>query len=125
MEFDPNHTWYHGSPLRLTSLLEGSTITQKRDLARIISYKPSLVSLSDSGEIKHNGTTPGYLYIIVDKVQPKDVVPHPHTTMNAGEEWLTRRELHVQLLCPTKLIESEQLTDEETAALLKRLDKKE
>jgi hypothetical protein len=124
MIFNSHQTWYHGSPLKLTTLRKGSTITQKRELARIFSHKPTLVSVSDNGQIKHNGMVPGYLYIIVDKVQPNDVVPHPHTTMQAGDEWLTTRELHLQLLCASELVPSEQLTDDEYAALQERLIKK-
>jgi hypothetical protein len=122
--FDPNQSWYHGSPLELTVLRKESTITQKRELARIFSHKPIIVSVSDNGQVKHNGTMPGYLYVIADKVQPEDVIPHPHTTMEPGDEWLTTRELHLRLLCITKPVSSEQLTDEEYAALLERLNKK-
>jgi hypothetical protein len=124
MEFDPEQSWYHGSPQKLTTLREASTITQKRELARIFSHKPTLVEVFDKGQIKHNGTIPGYLYIIVDKLQPKDVVPHPRTTMGAGDEWLTTRELQLKLLCPTIPVSSEQLTDQEYATLLKRLPEK-
>jgi hypothetical protein len=46
MEVDPAQIWYHGSPLELTTLHEGSTITQKRELARIFSHKPTRVSVS-------------------------------------------------------------------------------
>jgi hypothetical protein len=121
MSFDPARTWYHGSPLKLTTLHEGSTITQKRELARIFSHKPTLVSVSDAGQIKHNGTQPGYLYAVVDKIQPKDMVPHPRTTMAPGDEWLTTRELRLRLLCSTEPVPEEQLTDEEWAALQRRL----
>ena len=86
MDFDPAQTWYHGSPLELTTLREGSTITQKRELARIFSHKPTCVSVSDTGQIKHNGTMPGYLYTIEDEIQPEDVVPHPRTTMMPGDD---------------------------------------
>jgi hypothetical protein len=124
MEFDPNQTWYHGSPLKLSTLLQGSTITQKRELARIFSHKPTVVSVFDDGQIKHNGTMPGYLYIIVDKVQPEDVTPHPQTTMEAGDEWLITREMHLQLLCTTEPVPGELLTDEDIAALKERLSEK-
>jgi len=121
MDFDPTQTWYHGSPLKLTTLHEGSTITQKRELARIFSHKPTLVSVSDNGQIKHNGTMPGYLYTVTDEIQLKDVVPHPRTTMAPGDEWLTTRELRLRLLCSTKPAPEEQLTDEEWAVLQKQL----
>jgi hypothetical protein len=123
MDFDPAQTWYHGSPLELTTLHEGSTITQKRNLARIFSHKPTLVSVPDNGQIKHNGTMPGYLYAVVDDIQPKDVVPHPRTTMAPGDEWLTTRELRLRLLCSTEPAPEEQLTDKECAVLRRRLVK--
>ena len=41
--------WFHGSPLRLETLTTGSTITPLRDLARVFSHKPALVSLDDAG----------------------------------------------------------------------------
>ncbi len=122
MEFDPNQSWYHGSPLELTVLRTGSTITQKRKLARIFSHKPTIVSVDDDGQIKHNGKRPGYLYLIVDEIRPEDIVPHPHTTMAAGEEWLTTRELRVQLIGPTEIMSGEQLTDNDYTALIERLN---
>jgi hypothetical protein len=104
MDFDPTQPWYHGSPFELTTIREGSTITQKRELARIFSHKPTLVSVSDDGQIKHNGTIQGYLYAITEGIEPGDVMPHPRTTMAPGDEWLTTRELRVQLLSPTELV---------------------
>lgn len=121
MQFDPDQLWYHGSPLELTTLLKGSTITQKRELARIFSHKPSIVSVFDDGQIKHNGTMPGYLYIIAEKVQTEDVTPHPQTTMEVGDEWLTTRELQLQFLCTTEPLSGELLTDEDYACLKERM----
>ena len=121
MEFDPCQTWYHGSPRKLSVLQIGSTITQNRELARIFSHKPTVVSLEDDGRIRHNGTVPGYLYVILDELGPQDVIPHPHSTMPPGEEWLTVRELRLRLFSTTEPVPAEQLKDEEIAALLKRL----
>ena len=120
MDFDLA-AWYHGSPVELRTIREGSTITQKRELARIFSHRPTIVSVSDDGQIKHNGAMPGYLYAVADELRPGDVVPHPHTTMAPGDEWLTTRELRLRLLCSTEPAPEEQLTDEECAALLARL----
>lgn len=125
MAFDPKQPWYHGSPLKLSTLHTGSTITQKRELARIFSHKPTLVSVLDDGQIRHNGTTPGYLYTIIDEIQPKDVIPHPQTKMSEGDEWLTTCELHLQLLCTTDLVAAEQLTDDDYAMLQKILSTQE
>ena len=112
-----DQTWYHGSPYELTSIRAGSTITHDRDLARVFSHKPPIVSLADDGALKHTGTLPGYLYRINEPVEPEDVYPHPHSSMPAGKEWLTRRELYVTLLGPTEVREEERLSEAEVAAL--------
>lgn len=125
MKFDPKQTWYHGSPLELSTLRSGSTITQKRELARIFSHKPTIVSVSDDGQIKHNGTVPGYLYFITDEINPEDVLPHPQSTMSDGDEWITTRELRLQLFCTTEVVPSEQLTENDYTMLQDKLTGKE
>jgi len=117
---DDVDTWYHGSPLELTVLHVGSTITQKRELARVFSHKPPVVSVDDDGSIKHNGTQPGYLYIIDEAVQPGDVIPHPRTTMEPGDEWLIERPLRVRLIGTTQPRSEEFLTEADIVALLRR-----
>ena len=121
MEWDYTQPWYHGSPLQLTVLLPGSTITQERDLARIFSHKPTIVSqdVNDRGErtIKHAGQAPGFLYRVAETVNPVDVLPHPQTTMGPGQEWLTNRVLRVELIEPTRIIDDEILSNEEIATL--------
>ena len=113
--------WYHGSPFALTSLLTGSTITQDRDLARIFSHKPALVSqdTDDEGKriLKHTGNQPGFLYRIAETVEASDIYPHPQTTMGPGQEWLTTRPLRVELLCSTQVVTEELLTASEIEAL--------
>ena len=121
MQYRPDRPWYHGSPLELTTIRKGSTITQKRELARIFSHKPPLVSVDDDGTIKHTGRQPGYLYVIAEDVAPDDVIPHPRTTMGPGDEWLTTRELRLELIGPTVPVLEESLTDEELADLQARL----
>jgi hypothetical protein len=124
MEWDYAQAWYHGSPLQLAVLLPGSTITRDRELARIFSYKPTIVSqeFNDRGEriIKHTGQTPGFLYRIAETINPADVLPHPHTTMGPGQEWLINRALQVEMLELTLIIDNERLSDEEIAALRAR-----
>ncbi len=117
-EFDTQQAWYHGSPLQLTVLRQGSTITQKRELARVFSHKPTVVQVDDDGQVKHNGTKPGFLYIIAEDIQPGDIVPHPRTTMEPGDEWLTTREMALQLIGSTEIDAREQFTEDELAALL-------
>jgi hypothetical protein len=121
MEFDPVQPWYHGSPLELTILRPGSTITQKRELARIFSHKPTIVSISDNGQIRHNGAFDGYLYIITDEIKSKDVILHPQTTMSAGDEWLTTCELNLKLLDTIGLVAAEQLTNADYEMLRDKL----
>jgi hypothetical protein len=110
-------TWYHGSPLQLTMLRAGSTITRDRDVARVFSHKPPIVSMNDDGTILHTGTAPGYLYRIDEALEPEDAYPHPRTTMPPGLEWLTRRELRLSLIGPTVVREEERLTGARMAEL--------
>jgi hypothetical protein len=125
MSPDPQAPWYHGSPLLLTELLAGSTITQDRDLARVFSHKPTIVSqdVADDGRrtILHNGVQPGYLYRIVEPIGPADVRPHPKTTMGTGQEWLTNRPLRLALVEQTAPRPDERLTEAMLAVLRARM----
>lgn len=118
-QWDYRRTWYHGSPHRLTTLRTGSTITQDRHLATVFSHKPTVVSISGR-EIRHNGTQPGFLYRIAEEIGPRDAHPHPRTTMEPGQEWLTDRELRLELIGPTEVVEAELLTEEELRELERR-----
>jgi hypothetical protein len=124
MEWDVSKPWYHGSPVRLTSLRTGSTITQDRELARIFSHKPTLVSQDVDGAgkriLKHNGTQPGYLYRLAEPVCQTEIEPHPASTMAAGQEWLTTCELQVELVEPTIIDPEELLSAAEVVALYER-----
>ncbi len=92
--------WYHGSPQSLTLLATGSTITQERYLAEVFSHKPTLVSLGDSGRLRHNGSAAGFLYRVAETVGPDDIIPVPQSAMPAGLEWLITRPLKVILVGP-------------------------
>ena len=116
-----SRTWYHGSPFRLTTIREGSTIIQDRDLARVFSHKPTFVSVSDDGKIKHSGTMPGFLYFVSEDNHPDDVVPHPTSSMVVGKEWLTTRALRVQLIESTRIRGDERLTEEQIVKLRRML----
>lgn len=122
MDFELSLPWYHGSPSELTLIRAGSTITQNIELARIFSHKPTIVSISDDGQIKHNGTTLGYLYVVAEEVKQDDVSLHPQTTMSAGDEWLTKRGLRVQLLNLVEIVPEEQLSSADLAALQQIID---
>lgn len=112
--------WYHGSPLQLTVLLQGSTITRDRHLAEVFSHKPTIVSIADDGSIQHNGARPGFLYRVAEEVQPEDVYPHPRTTMEPGQEWLTKRDLALALVSQVDIDDKERLTEKETELLRQR-----
>ena len=120
MDFDTDKPWYHGSPLKLEELRAGSTMTQWRDLARVFSHKPAVVSVSDDRCIQHSGTLPGYLYEIAEPVAPEDVRPHPRTTMAPGDEWLTNRDLRLRLIGETVVRAEEFLSDDDIARLRER-----
>jgi hypothetical protein len=120
---DYSQPWYHGSPFELRTIRKGSTITQDRDLARIFSHKPPIVSIDDDGSIKHNGTEPGYLYVIAEDVTADDVYAHPRTTMRPGDEWLTTRELRVRFIGSAMPRKEELFTEEELDTLRKLIAK--
>lgn len=105
-----SNKWYHGSPQRITSLRKGSTITQNKNLARIFSHNPTIVSISNNGKIRHNGRKAGYLYEVVEFVNTVDVYPHPHSTMPKGYEWLIKRELQVKFVEETRPSDEELLS---------------
>lgn len=102
MEFpvDMNKPWYHGTPLELDILREGSTITQWKELAEAFATKPSMLGYGDIyGEITHNGTESGILYVIDEPVtMDADIYQHPRTTMDKGVEFLTKRPLKLKRL---------------------------
>jgi len=101
--WDNRGRWYHGSPYEFSVLRAGSTITQNERLARAFSHKPTMLSLYDGGRIFHNGTEPGFLYVIDEPVMPgEDLFMHPRTTMDPGLEWITVRELRVRMVGNTE-----------------------
>ena len=118
--------WYHGSPLHLTVLQAGSTITRDLNLARIFSHKPEIVSIDEDGDrliLRHNGIQPGWLYRVLD-VREEDVYPHPTSTMADGLEWLTRRDLVLERIECTEVRSEEFLTPEDIHALKERMENK-
>ena len=116
-DFDYTLTWYHGSQQELTTLRVGSSITQNRNVAKAFSHRPSLLTQSEGGTVKHDGVTPGYLYIVADKIGPEDVRPHPHPVNVTRWEWLTNRELKLELVEQTIVTDEERLTDQEIAEM--------
>ena len=102
----------------------GSTITPDRDLARVFSHKPITVSTSVTDEngcrrIEHDGTADGFLYTIAEPVDGRDVYQHPNSSMEPGEEWLTTRDLCLELVSRTSVRDDERLTDARRSELMR------
>ena len=99
IEIKTDAPWYHGSDKLFSELAAGSTITQWREMAEAFSHQPGWLSYDDDGRISHNGTKPGYLYVIDEPVAVgKDICQHPRTTMDRNAEFLTKRPLRVKLV---------------------------
>lgn len=103
--FGKTSTWFHGSPLRLEVLQEGSTVTPVLELAEAFSHKPPRVgwSVVDYGSdrwvtIEHNGEKDGYLYRVVVDDPEADLYQHPTSVCSPGEEMLTKRDLHLEFI---------------------------
>lgn len=92
-------SWWHGSTERLDVLRAGSSITRVRALAEAFAHRPAWVSIATDGTITHGGTRPGYLYRVAEPVGPGDAIPHPRTTMPLSYEFVTQRELRLELVC--------------------------
>lgn len=89
--------WFHGSNVLFDTLREGSTITQWEALAEAFSHQPTMLGIGDDMSIEHNGTQPGFLYMIDEPLIPgEDIYMHPRTSMEPGLEWLTVKPLKVR-----------------------------
>ena len=123
-DFDYTLTWYHGSQQELTKLRVGSSITQNRNVAKAFSHRPSLLTQSEGDTVKHDGAIPGYLYTIADEIGPDDVYPHPHPVNVTRWEWLTNRELQIELIEQTVVTDVERLTDQEIAEIKRKQEER-
>lgn len=100
IEIQPDGIWYHGSNKLFSELRTNSTVTQWKELAEAFSHQPSGLEYDDNGEISHNGTEKGYLYIIDEPIAVGvDIYQHPRTTMDENAEFLTKRPLKVRMIC--------------------------
>ncbi|MBS4198301.1 hypothetical protein KHA93_01330 [Bacillus sp. FJAT-49732] len=61
----------------------------------------------------------GYIYIIDELITESDIITHPNTTMEPGEEWLTQREMQLKMISNTKITPSEILCEKEIGMFLK------
>lgn len=104
--------WYHGSPERLTVLRKGSMVTRFKEMAKAFAHRPSTLSMTDSGAVKHNGQVPGYLYVVSETVGPDDVTCLEGT---ANTHWEIQRELQVTCVADLPIDDPPQLTEDEIA----------
>ena len=123
-DFDYTLTWYHGSQQELTTLRVGSSITQDKTVAKAFSHRPSLLTMSEGGPVKHDGVTSGYLYTVADEIGPDDVHPHPHPVNATRWEWLTNRELKLKLIEETIVTDEERLTDQEITEIKRKQEER-
>ena len=95
---DMTKNWYHGSNLEFDILEEGSTITQWKEMAEAFATQPSILGYDEIfGEITHNGTQKGVLYIVDEDITMDiDIYQHPRTSMDQGVEFLTKRPLQLK-----------------------------
>ena len=123
-DFDYTLTWYHGSQQELTTLRVGSSITQDKTVAKAFSHRPSLLTMSEGGTVKHDGVTSGYLYTVADEIGPDDVHLHPHPVNATRWEWLTNRELKLKLIEQTIVTDEERLTDQEITEIKRKQEER-
>jgi hypothetical protein len=63
---------------------------------------------------------PGYLYVVAEPVYADDIYPHPRPVNESRWEWLTTRELRVQLVELTEVQDNERLAEDEIAELRRK-----
>jgi hypothetical protein len=118
----PDQPWFHGTPYKLLMLAASSTVTQNREMARVFSHKPAVVTYdADRGAFKHTGPIfTGYLYQVDEEVGQGDVTVPASSDMNPGDEWVTTRPLRVRLLEETVIRPAEMMGKNELAGMLER-----
>lgn len=95
--------WYHGSQVKMTILKAGSSITKNKELATAFSHRPTQVSVDDFGVVHHDGQTNGYLYVIDEDLNDKDVKVHESCSSEDPWELITTRELKLKLIRETNV----------------------
>ena len=75
---------------------------------------------SEEWSVRHDGSTPGYLYAVGEEILAGDVCPHPHPVNASRWEWLTNRDLKLQFIEETPVTDGDRLTDEEIAEMRRK-----
>jgi hypothetical protein len=110
--------WFHGSPHKMSILLQGSWITPFKEVAKAFSHKPKTISANnDYSIIKHDGELLGYLYEVEGFLNEKDI-----TELNGTDKthWLTNRDIKICLLQEVPLVKEELLLKEEIDQMRKK-----
>ena len=96
----------------------GSWVTPFREFARAFSHRPTRVSASgdDVTNVRHDGKVAGFLYVVAEPLVDQDLEELPGTEKT---HWQTARVLKVRLVEEVPLVETEMLSDAESAALAK------
>ena len=110
--------WFHGSPEELSALRVGSWVTPFREFAKAFSHKPTRVTApgDDLANVRHDGKVAGFLYVVAETLSEQDLEELPGTDRT---HWKTTRVLKVHLVDEVPLVETEMLSDEESAAMAK------
>ncbi len=122
MSLKKQGTWFHGSSSELETLRKGSSITRIEKLAQAFSTRPGIVSVSDDGEIKHNGKSKGRVYKVTDRVTTDDIYEHPRSSIK-GWEWITKKEFKLEFLYEVSPSPADILTEREIKELKMRQSK--
>ena len=110
--------WFHGSPEELSTLRAGSWVTPFREFAKAFSHKPTRVTAAgdDVTNVRHDGKVASFLYIVAEPLVDQDLEELPGTEKT---HWQAARVLKVRLVEEVPLVETEMLSEAESAASAK------
>ena len=94
----------------------GSWVTPFREFAKAFSHKPTRVTVpgDDVTSVCHDGKVAGFLYVVAEPLVDQDLEELPGTEKT---HWQAARVLKVRLVEEVPLVETEMLSDEESAEL--------
>ena len=89
-----------------------------REFAKAFSHKPTRVSATgdDLANVRHDGKVDGFLYVVAETLSEQDLEELPGTDRT---HWKTTRVLKMQLFEEVPLVDTEMLSDAESAELSK------
>ena len=118
MASQTHSSWFHGSPEELSTLRVGSWVTPFKEFAKAFSHNPTRISATgdDVSNVRHDGKVAGFLYVVAEPLADQDLEELPGTEQT---HWKTSRVLKVQLVEEVPLVESEMLSDAESAEFAK------